>query len=45
MISLRQAQALFNRAGKINPMVVSNEGDALGGVEHSEARRPTCGAC
>ena len=36
MISLRQAQVLFNQRGKINLMVVSNDGDPLGGVEHSE---------
>ncbi len=37
LINLRQAQVLFNQRGKINMIVVSNEGDALAGVEHSEA--------
>ena len=36
LVDLRQAQRLFNQNGKINMIVVSNLGDALGGVEHSQ---------
>jgi putative ABC transport system permease protein len=36
LINLRQAQILFNQRGKINLIVVSNQGDALGGVAHSQ---------
>jgi putative ABC transport system permease protein len=35
LVNLRQAQMLFNQRGKINLIVVSNQGDALGGVAHS----------
>jgi putative ABC transport system permease protein len=37
LLNLRQAQVLFNRRGKINLIVVSNQGDELGGVAHSQA--------
>jgi putative ABC transport system permease protein len=37
MLNLRQAQVLFNQRGKINLMVVSNQGDTLGGAVHSQA--------
>ncbi len=37
LLNLRQAQALFDQRGKINLIVVSNQGDALGGVAHSQA--------
>lgn len=37
LLSLKQAQALFNKRGKINMIVISNAGDALGGVRHSQA--------
>ncbi|MBN1147658.1 MAG: ABC transporter permease [Anaerolineales bacterium] len=37
LLSLRQAQVLFNQRGKINLIVVSNQGDELGGVAHSQA--------
>jgi len=36
LLNLRQAQSLFNRRGKINLIVVSNQGDALAGAEHSQ---------
>jgi putative ABC transport system permease protein len=36
LLNLRQAQVLFNQRGKINLVVVSNLGDELGGVEHSQ---------
>jgi putative ABC transport system permease protein len=36
LLSLRQAQVLFNQRGKINLIVISNSGDALGGAAHSE---------
>jgi len=37
LLNLRQAQVLFNQRGKINRIIVSNQGDALGGVVHSQA--------
>jgi putative ABC transport system permease protein len=37
LLNLRQAQVLFNQRGKINLIVVSNQGDELGGVVHSQA--------
>jgi hypothetical protein len=37
LLNLRQAQTLFNQRGKINLIVVSNLGDAMGGVAHSQA--------
>ena len=37
LVSLRQAQRMFNQHDKINMIVVSNLGDALGGAAHSEA--------
>jgi len=37
LVTLRQAQGLFNQRGKINLIVVSNQGDVLGGVAHSQA--------
>ena len=37
LLNLRQAQVLFNQRGKINLMVVSNQGDTLGGAVHSQA--------
>jgi putative ABC transport system permease protein len=36
LVSLRQAQRIFSQAGKINVIVVSNLGDALGGAAHSQ---------
>lgn len=36
LINLRQAQMMFNQHGKINLIVVSNQGDALGGAAHSQ---------
>lgn len=36
LLNLRQAQVLLNQRGKINLIVVSNQGDALGGAAHSE---------
>jgi len=35
LMSLRQAQMLFNQRGKINRILISNQGDALTGVQHS----------
>ncbi|UCF26618.1 MAG: ABC transporter permease, partial [Chloroflexota bacterium] len=35
-VNLRQAQRMFNQSARINLIVVSNLGDALGGVEHSQ---------
>jgi putative ABC transport system permease protein len=37
LLNLRQAQMLFNQRSKINMIVVSNQGDALTGADHSEA--------
>ena len=37
LLNLRQAQVLFNQRGKINLIIVSNQGDTLGGVVHSQA--------
>ncbi len=37
LVNLRQAQRMFGQAGKINLIVVSNLGDALGGVTYSQA--------
>jgi putative ABC transport system permease protein len=37
LLNLRQAQVLFNQRGKINLIIVSNQGDTLGGVAHSQA--------
>lgn len=37
LVSLRQAQRMFNQTGNINLIVVSNQGDALGGAVHSQA--------
>ncbi len=37
LVSLNQAQRLFNQHGEINQIVVSNQGDALGGTAHSQA--------
>jgi len=37
LVNLRQAQRTFNQNGKINRIIVSNQGDALGGVVHSQA--------
>jgi putative ABC transport system permease protein len=37
LVNLRQAQRMFNQYDKINVIVVSNQGDALGGVAHSQA--------
>ncbi len=36
LINLRQAQRLFNQHDKLNVIVVSNQGDALGGAAHSQ---------
>jgi putative ABC transport system permease protein len=36
LVTLRQAQRMFNQRGKINLIVVSNQGDALSGAEHSQ---------
>lgn len=36
-VTLRQAQRMFNQRSKINMIVVSNQGDALGGAAHSQA--------
>ena len=37
LVTLHQAQRLFNQSGKINQIIVSNQGDALGGAAHSQA--------
>ena len=37
LIDLHQAQVLFNQRGKINAVVVSNQGDALAGAANSQA--------
>jgi putative ABC transport system permease protein len=37
LVNLRQAQRMFGQPGKINLIVVSNLGDALGGVTYSQA--------
>jgi putative ABC transport system permease protein len=37
LVNLSQAQRMFNQHGKINLIVVSNQGDALGGAVHSQA--------
>jgi putative ABC transport system permease protein len=37
LVNLYQAQRLFNQHDKINMIVISNQGDALGGVAHSQA--------
>jgi putative ABC transport system permease protein len=37
LLNLRQAQVLFNRRGKVNLIIVSNQGDDLGGAAHSQA--------
>lgn len=37
LVNLRQAQMMFNQHARINVIVVSNLGDALGGVAHSQA--------
>ena len=36
LLNLRQAQVLFNQRGKINLIIVSNQGDAMGGAVHSK---------
>jgi putative ABC transport system permease protein len=36
LLDLRQAQVLFNQRGKINLIIVSNQGDELGGAAHSQ---------
>jgi len=36
LVNLRQAQRMFNQHDKINMIVVSNLGDALGGAAHSQ---------
>lgn len=36
LLALRQAQVLFNQRGKINMIAISNRGDALDGVMHSQ---------
>lgn len=36
LLNLRQAQVLFNQRGKINLIIVSNQGDELGGAAHSQ---------
>jgi putative ABC transport system permease protein len=37
LVNLRQAQRMFGQNGKINVILVSNLGDALGGVTYSQA--------
>lgn len=37
LLNLRQAQVLFNQRGKVNLIIVSNQGDELGGAAHSQA--------
>ena len=37
LVNLRQAQRMFGQSGKINVILVSNLGDALGGVTYSQA--------
>jgi putative ABC transport system permease protein len=37
LVNLQQAQRMFNQRGKINMIVVSNLGDELSGVVHSQA--------
>ena len=36
LVSLRQAQRMFNQQARINVILVSNLGDALGGMVHSQ---------
>jgi len=36
LVSLHQAQRMFNQTARINMILVSNLGDALGGVAHSQ---------
>jgi putative ABC transport system permease protein len=36
LLNLRQAQVLLNQRGKINLIIVSNQGDIMGGVAHSQ---------
>ena len=36
VMPLSQVQQIFGREGEINTIIVSNEGDTLGGVEHSK---------
>ena len=36
LVNLRQAQRLFNQHDEINVIIVSNQGDVLGGVAHSQ---------
>ena len=36
MMPLSQVQEIFGREGEINTIIVSNEGNTLGGVEHSK---------
>lgn len=37
LVTLRQAQRMFNQPGSINVIYVSNLGDALSGAQHSQA--------
>lgn len=37
VMSLAEAQAAFQKAGQINAILVSNQGDALSGVRHTDA--------
>lgn len=37
LVSLHQAQRMFDQSGKINVIIVSNQGDVLGGAVHSQA--------
>jgi putative ABC transport system permease protein len=37
LVNLQQAQRMFHQPGRINLIIVSNQGDALGGVLHSQA--------
>jgi putative ABC transport system permease protein len=37
LVNLQQAERIFNQPGKINVILVSNQGDALGGAVHSQA--------
>jgi putative ABC transport system permease protein len=36
LLELRQAQVLFNQRGKINLIIVSNQGNEMGGVKYSQ---------
>ena len=45
LLNLRQAQVLFNQRGKINLIVVSNQGDTWAAWRTARQSPPTCAAC